>query len=172
MQCNECGRHFVLLANHVRFKHGMEPDDYRRKYNIPLTQALADGELREHLSDKAKLRLQTDEGVAHLRRILASCDRQKQTGKKRDLPKVSIQHCHQKNEKKSRAVREECLPLALPDWVGGMSSRDISLKHLVALPTLRKWAREGFLPKRELRYEIKTPNVAYPTNPSDKLGTK
>ena len=155
MQCKECGKNFVLLGNHVR-KHGLEPDDYRRKHNIPLTQALADGELREHLSYKANQRMLTDEGVAHIRRILSLCDRQAQTGKKRELPNISIQHCHRKNEKKSRAVREECLPLVLPDWVHGMSSRDISLKHLVALPTLRKWARQGFLPKRELRYEIKT----------------
>jgi len=159
MQCKECGRNFVLLANHVIKKHGMSPDDYRRKHNIPLTEALADGNLREHLSQKAKLRFQTDEGIAHIRRILALCDRQKQTGKKRDLPKVSIQHCLQKNEKRSRCVREERLPFVIPDWIGGMSSRDISLKHLVALPTLRKWVRDGFLPRRELRYEIKSPNA-------------
>ena len=159
MRCNECGKHFVLLANHVRKKHDMTPDDYRRKHNIPLTEALADGNLREHLSNKAKLRLQTDDGIAHLRRILASCDRQKQTGKKRNLPDVSIQHCHRKNAQRSRCVREKVLPLVLTDWLHGMSSRDISLKHLVSLPTLRKWAREGLLPKRELRYEIKSPNA-------------
>lgn len=137
----------------------MDPDDYRRKHNIPLTEALADGNLREHLSSKAKLRLQTDEGIAHMRRVMGLCDRQKQTGKKRNLPNVSVQHCHQKNAKKSRCVREEILPLMLQDWEQGMSNRDISLKHLVALPTLRKWVREGFLPKRELRYEVKTPNA-------------
>jgi hypothetical protein len=154
MQCSECGRHFVALGVHVRNKHGMDPDDYRRRHNIPLTQALADGDLRKRLSEKAILRMKTEEGIDNLRRLISCVDRHAQSGKKRDLPSISIQHCLRNNDRRSRAVRDECLPLLLPDWLIGMSCRDISIKHLVAMPTLRKWVREGFLPKRELRYQI------------------
>ena len=157
MKCNECGKNFVLLANHVIKKHGIAPDDYRRKYNIPLTQALADDELRNHLSSKALIRAQTNEGIDHIRRMQSTCDRQKQTGKKRDLPECSVRHCHEKNDKKRLSFLADKLPGILPDWIDGMSNRDISLKHGIAFPTLRKWVRDGHLPKRHMRYEV--PNV-------------
>lgn len=154
MKCQECGKDYVLLANHVLKKHGIAPDDYRRKYNILLTEALADGVLREHLSQKARLRMLTQEGVEHIRRLLTLCDRGSQRGRKRNLPPVSIQHCLVNNEDKRRRWKEERAPLVLSDWVNGMSNRDISLKHGLAMCTLRKWAREGVLPKRKLRYAL------------------
>lgn len=153
MKCQECGKNFVLLANHVH-KHNMTPDDYRRKYNIPLTQALADGALREHLSHMAQLRLQTEEGVEHIRKMLANDGRHKTKGRKMDLPEVSTRHCHAKNAARARTKLEECLPLVMPDWVSGTSLRDISIKHLVAIGTLRKWVRDGHLPKRTLAYKV------------------
>lgn len=151
VRCEECGKMYTLLAQHTRQAHGMSGDEYRLKYNIPLTLALVDDNYRLHLSDKAKLRAQTDEGIANIRRMLASCDRQKQTGQKRVLPQASLEHCHRVNAAKSKAVREDVLPQMLPDWMAGMSSRDISIKHLVAMATLRKWVRDGYLPKRVLQ---------------------
>lgn len=159
MKCHMCGKDFILLANHVLKKHGISPNDYRVKYNIPLTQALADDGLRRHLSDKAVLRLQTNEGIEHIRRIQASCDRQKQTGKKRRLPDCSLQHCRDENDKKRRSLLSKKLPDILPDWINGMSNRDISLKHGVALPTLRKWVAGGHLPKRQLHYMVLEPQL-------------
>jgi hypothetical protein len=154
MECKECGKQYILLSNHVLKAHGIKPDDYRRKHNIPLMQPLADDELRNHLSSKAQIRALTTEGVAHIRRMLATCDRQAQTGKKRDLPECSVEHCHVKNEKKSASFRERKLPALLVDWNNGMSIRDVSLKHLVAEVTLRKWVQEGYLPKRKRVYVV------------------
>jgi ATP/maltotriose-dependent transcriptional regulator MalT len=154
VQCLECGRDFINLANHVRQTHNLMPDDYRRKHNIPLTRVLIDESLREHLSSKAQLRMMTDEGVNHIRTILSLCDRQKQTGKKRNLPTCSVEHCHDKNNKKSLTFREKKLPGVLVDWNNGVSNRDIALKHNVSTHVLIKWKLQGYLPKRILRYEI------------------
>jgi hypothetical protein len=154
MECKECGKQYIALANHLIQTHGIVPDDYRRKHNIPLMQPLADDELRSHLSSKAQLRLLTQEGVAHLRRMLANCDRQAQTGKRRRLPKCSIEHCLVNNERKSTTFRERKLPAVLVDWNAGMSIRDVSIKHLVADATMRKWVQDGYLPKRKMVYVV------------------
>lgn len=153
MKCRLCGKSYVLLANHVLKSHRIDPDDYRRQFNIPLTQALADSELREHLSEQARLRLQTTEGIEHLRRMQRNHPGSGPQGP-RDLPECSTRHLHQNNARQSKVRREDKVPDILPDWKAGISNRDICIKHGVAMCTLRKWEREKWLPKRRLMYSI------------------
>lgn len=152
MICNICGKNYVQLAVHLRLKHKMDPYDYRMEYNIPLQTALADGELRDHLSKQAKLRMLTEEGVNHIRRILDSSrgvDRVR-----RALPEASTQHCHKNNEAKALSFREKKLPGVLKSWLAGDSLRDITVAHGVSFAVLKKWQRAGYLPKRALVYVV------------------
>lgn len=153
MKCRLCGKSYVLLSSHIRKSHKIDPADYRREFNIPLTEALADGELREHLSEQALLRLKTDEGIEHLRRMRKNSPDDGSPGP-RDLPECSTQHLHQNNARQSKVRREDKVPDIVPDWKAGMSNRDIAIKHGVAMCTLRKWERDGWLPKRRKIYLI------------------
>lgn len=42
IECLECGKHFQIISGkHLRFSHGMNQDEYRDKWGIPRTLALA-----------------------------------------------------------------------------------------------------------------------------------
>jgi predicted transcriptional regulator len=45
LQCLECGVRYRGIAQHVRQKHGIDPDDYRRDHELPRTLALWPQEL-------------------------------------------------------------------------------------------------------------------------------
>ena len=47
LQCLECGRWFRHLGNHIPLKHEMTADDYRAKYELPRTKALAAADILE-----------------------------------------------------------------------------------------------------------------------------
>lgn len=47
IECLECGKKLTLLAKHLRVSHYMTSDEYREKYNIPVSIPLAGAEYRE-----------------------------------------------------------------------------------------------------------------------------
>ncbi|EXX82100.1 hypothetical protein M568_09875 [Salmonella enterica subsp. enterica serovar Namur str. 05-2929] len=47
IECLECGKKYVLLDRHLRSRHRMTCDEYRDKYNIPASIALAGAAYRE-----------------------------------------------------------------------------------------------------------------------------
>ncbi|HHS9967633.1 TPA: MucR family transcriptional regulator [Raoultella ornithinolytica] len=47
IECMECGKKFVLLEKHLRVAHFMTCEEYREKYNIPVSIPLAGAGYRE-----------------------------------------------------------------------------------------------------------------------------
>ncbi|APB06089.1 hypothetical protein WP3W18E01_24400 [Raoultella ornithinolytica] len=47
LECLECGKKFVLLEKHLRIAHAMTCEEYREKYNIPVSIPLAGAGYRE-----------------------------------------------------------------------------------------------------------------------------
>ena len=146
MKCEICGKSYVQLAVHLRLKHKVDPYDYRMEYNIPLQVALADRDLVDHLSKKAKLRLLTDEGVDHLHRILENSRGVERVYKER--PPASVEHCHLNNKSKELSFRELKLPKVLKAWLAGDSMYAIGKKYGVSHLVIKKWCAAGYLPER------------------------
>lgn len=47
LECLECGKYFVLLEKHLRVAHAMTSEEYKQKYNIPVSIPLAGAGYRE-----------------------------------------------------------------------------------------------------------------------------
>lgn len=47
VQCHICGRWFILLAPHLRWKHNLTPDEYREDFGLNRTQPLCAQSLSE-----------------------------------------------------------------------------------------------------------------------------
>ncbi|EDV3146960.1 MucR family transcriptional regulator, partial [Salmonella enterica subsp. enterica] len=47
LECLECGKKYVCLDKHLRTRHHMTNDEYREKYNIPVSIPLAGAGYRE-----------------------------------------------------------------------------------------------------------------------------
>ncbi|MEX0549009.1 MucR family transcriptional regulator [Raoultella terrigena] len=47
LECLECGKRFVLLEKHLRVAHSMTSEEYKQKYNIPVSIPLAGAGYRE-----------------------------------------------------------------------------------------------------------------------------
>lgn len=52
LECLECGKKFILLERHLRIAHQITCDEYRDKYNIPVSIPLAGMEYREKQRQK------------------------------------------------------------------------------------------------------------------------
>ena len=62
IECLECGKHFQIISGkHLRFSHGMNQDEYRDKWGIPRTLALATPAFRAQ--KREQLRNQVASGV-------------------------------------------------------------------------------------------------------------
>jgi ROS/MUCR transcriptional regulator protein/Homeodomain-like domain len=160
MKCRECGKELVVLTNHLRIKHLLTRREYCLKWNLPFGQALADSDLREHLSQKAKLRMLTTEGMDHYLRMRSLAPLDGNPGP-RELPQCSNEHCLVNNRKRANDCWEAKSPAIIADWNRGMSNRDIADKYDVAPSTIRKWRRLWKLPPRHLVYVAETCANAY-----------
>ena len=154
MRCNECGKHFVLLTQHVRKKHGMTRSDYCLKWNLPLSQALADDELRGHQSQKAKERLLTEEGQRHLASILIKSRISPIYGGPgvRTLPPCSLKHAITQaavnaSNQHDRSLKK--LTSLMKDWNKNMRLSEIGSRHNISPNTLISYVRLGILPPRK-----------------------
>lgn len=153
MQCKICSGTYRNLGVHVQKKH-MPCDDYRRQFDIPLTEPLADADLCELLSVSALQRLEDpvwleqckNACVAHAKAI---------TGQKTgplNLPPVSKKRLIEMNKETGESYRKRMVPIVLPDYMAGMTPIEIKRKHGVSVQTLKDWMRIGLLPARRLRY--------------------
>lgn len=57
MQCLECGVWYRGLGQHVRLKHGMDPEDYRRDHQLPRSLALWPEDLRAEAAERSAVNL-------------------------------------------------------------------------------------------------------------------
>lgn len=153
MQCKICGGDYKNLGVHVQKKH-MTCDDYRRKFDIPLTAPLADADLCELLSVSALQRL---EDPAWLEQCKSNCASNAKAveGKKtgpRDWPEVSKKHLIEMNKETGESYRQRMIPIIRADYMAGLTPSELRRKHGVSQRTLLDWARLGLLPARRLRY--------------------
>lgn len=132
----------------------MDCDDYRRKFNIPLSTPLADSDLCERLSVSALQRL---EDPVWLEQCIKACEKQSKQVKgtvlgPRNLPLVSKKHLIEMNEKTGESYRQRMVPIIYPDYMAGLTPMEIKRKHGVAVATLKSWEILGLLPKRRKVY--------------------
>ncbi len=67
IECLECGKMFALLEKHLRIAHTMTCNEYRDKYNIPVSIPLAGASYREkHRQKMNKLQQSGAIDYAHL----------------------------------------------------------------------------------------------------------
>jgi len=67
VECLECQKFFHHLANHVMMKHHIKPDEYKAKYNIPLTYSLSGQSYKKKQSRALTKRIQSgDFNYSHL----------------------------------------------------------------------------------------------------------
>lgn len=155
MLCLICGGSYVNLGVHVQKKH-MPCDDYRRKFDIPLSVPLADKELCESLSVSALQRLEDPEWLAECTR---RCEENKGKRTKVQLPEISKKHLIDMNKETGESYRGRMIPALRDDYMAGMTPKAIQRKHGVAPATLKDWERMWLLPKRRLQYAFEAPNV-------------
>ena len=60
MKCQICGGDYIALGVHIRRKHGISLDDYREEFGILKVTPLVERDLSEHISLKAKQRIEAD----------------------------------------------------------------------------------------------------------------
>jgi len=160
MQCMICGGNYKNLGVHVQKKH-MSCDDYRRKFDIPLTAPLADADLCELLSVSALQRL---EDPAWLEQCTNACAENAKNikGKKTgplNLPTVSKKRLIEMNKETGESYRKRMVPIVRADYMAGLTPAEIKRKHGVAARTLKDWERMGLLPVRRLRYTFEQHNA-------------
>ena len=136
------------LGVHVQKKH-MPCDDYRRKFDIPLSAPLADKELCESLSVSALQRLEDPEWLAECTK---RCEENKGKRTKVQLPPSSKKHLVDMNRETGKSYRSRMVPAILEDYTNGMPPLEIQQKHGVSPATQKDWVRLGLLPKRRLQY--------------------
>ncbi|MEL7628716.1 MucR family transcriptional regulator [Pectobacterium aroidearum] len=85
IECLECGKRFSFLASHLRKTHGMTADEYREKFNIPVSAPLAGLSYREAHRDKLNKMIQS--GTLDYSHLPAAekAARQAGRGKRRDF---------------------------------------------------------------------------------------
>ena len=160
MQCKICSGNYKNLGVHVQKKH-MPCDDYRRKFDIPLTAPLADAYLCELLSVSALQRLEDPEWIAKCTEACAA-NSAAINGKKRgplNLPPVSKKRLIEMNRETGKSYRARMVPIVRVDYMAGLTPIEIKRKHGVSVQTLKDWERIGLLPRRRLKYAFEQPNV-------------
>jgi predicted transcriptional regulator len=63
LMCLECGRWFRGLGIHVRTKHGIGADEYRREHELPAGRGLAAGDLSEAMAERARHEFAANEAI-------------------------------------------------------------------------------------------------------------
>lgn len=156
MKCEICHNDYVSLANHVRKSHGVTPRDYRREFNIPLKVPLVDKSLSEHLSMKAKIRANTNEGKCHLETILNKARKSLNYGGKgkRNLPECSTKNVIERNKKTGELRGKEMANKIMDEWKEGYNNLYFKEKYGIANTTIKSWIYKGYLPKRKIRYAV------------------
>lgn len=81
--CLECGGRYKSLASHIHHSHTLSPDDYRRKYNIPMSYGLCSRSLKAQVSNRAK-NLWSDGKMEHVRKRVKSKAHKKKLHKAKD----------------------------------------------------------------------------------------
>ncbi|HID3974807.1 TPA: MucR family transcriptional regulator [Enterobacter cloacae] len=61
--CRECGREFIFLAPHLRVAHGMTANEYRERWGIPKSVALASAEHSQNCRESISRRIRRGELV-------------------------------------------------------------------------------------------------------------
>lgn len=155
MICEICGKEYRLLANHVWQKHDISVRDYKIKYNIPLSKALADDDWinqmraigqEEKESERGKKNIANliDFAVIHNRK-LASGEIPSPTAKRKDWPKISIDKINAIGATAKKKHALEKLEIVKKEWGDGVSVKALS----VCSNTAAQWVKDGFLPKRK-----------------------
>jgi len=148
MKCLICGKNYINLGVHVKKKH-MPCNEYKIKFNIPLSVALADKALCDSLSISAKQRLEDPEW---LEACTKRCSENKGSRNKVKLPDISKKHLITMNKEKGESYRARMIPTIMDDYMGGLTPIEIRRKHGVSPATLQDWVKRELLPKRKLKY--------------------
>ncbi|UIP28910.1 MucR family transcriptional regulator [Photobacterium sp. TLY01] len=85
IKCLECGRTFAFLPHHIRRTHHMTSEEYREKYNLPVSAPLAGQTYRAQQREKL-LRMRT-EGRIDTKHLASASDiaRTAGRGQRRDF---------------------------------------------------------------------------------------
>lgn len=159
MRCEICNGHYKLLGNHVWQAHGISCRDYKIKYNLPLTKALAD----DDWIDKMK---KLGNQISHDRLTeLANLGKQynydisnglkKSTATKRNLwPKCSKDKVDCFGANVRRQTADDQFEQVLDKWNNGVPIKQLGVSDCV----IYRWKKEGKLKERKRKVFNKKPN--------------
>lgn len=158
MNCLICGKRLKAVLTHVRVVHYMTSDEYRLKFDIPLTMPLIDEDVSQKISESTRDYLYNKGGIDNLLEIGKAFRKKGVKKNRRELPactKEFFRNCSKKNVVKAYAKnRENRLKLLqetefIKDYDAGMSYDSLCKKYGICKSTINNYRKELLLKDRK-----------------------
>ena len=164
MICEECGKSYTVLATHVRLAHSISVREYKIKYNLPLSKALADESWVDKMKKIGNKQKETKKGMDILNK-LKECGRRNavclslglkktSTSKRKTWPKCSQEKVNAMGGQSYKRTTLAKLEKVKEEWSKGVPIKEMSVSD----GTIYKWIREGLLTKRKRTLYHKSSN--------------
>ena len=151
MKCEICEREYRQLSQHIRQSHNITAREYRIKFNIPFTKALADDELIERMREIGIEAKSTQKGKANIDNMIKlgkiyNKNRTKDNNpvsNRKKWPAVSRNKV--KIGERMRSESESKFEKALTEWMAGVPIKQMCVSSTV----IYRWKKEGKIKDRD-----------------------